>query len=431
MTDAINTTNQYPDKVVLHEDVLRINRVLGLQNYVKGACFGGAFMGALAFLANDIESFDLRCKKISQIFSHSTISTIGIYFDEVLRKAVEQDLDLLPFFQGIELCQGNPYPLFKRKIDAEKLLSYRKKTLFKGVEDNPLSPQRIKIALQLLLPKKLEDRKELAVEVERINGFYNEKQMIRYLTSLKGLCQDGRPIAFLLGNRGHGMSLTYDSKDKTWLFVDMNTISQRRFEEESDVVATIFQEFFKLFETTDVTELSTIILSTENHLKALKNDIQEWRSSQDFQDLHAISKDRMPLLKSKGPAMLSAAVQTYDTQTVKALLEAGFDPNLSGGVFNPLFYAIYSGNLEHVELLLQAGAEPNASEGILAQIPLFHAIFCGHVDIVESLLKAGANPHQNLEDEAFPDGMITPLQFASFMEHQDVVRVLTKYASKL
>jgi len=91
---------------------------------------------------------------------------------------------------------------------------------------------------------------------------------------------------------------------------------------------------------------------------------------------------------------LQLACQSQGASTVKALIQAGADPNAGVGD-KPLQIACKSGAPEVVPVLLEAGADVDFGEGIGTGLdlntPLGRAVYRRHVPIISMLLKRGAN----------------------------------------
>ena len=59
---------------------------------------------------------------------------------------------------------------------------------------------------------------------------------------------------------------------------------------------------------------------------------------------------------------LNDSAKQGDADTVRALLEAGADPNVANkGGFTPLYWATRAGHVDVVTVLLEAGADPNVA----------------------------------------------------------------------
>jgi ankyrin repeat protein len=90
-----------------------------------------------------------------------------------------------------------------------------------------------------------------------------------------------------------------------------------------------------------------------------------------------------------GKTIVMEAVDTGDTEFVRALAEAGADVKAANeyGV-TPLAEAARIGNVEMCQVLLKAGADPNAAPG---GFPLLYGpVNENHIEVVRLLLAAGA-----------------------------------------
>lgn len=98
-----------------------------------------------------------------------------------------------------------------------------------------------------------------------------------------------------------------------------------------------------------------------------------------------------PTPKAAQERMFDALYQEQgDIDTVKALLEDGFDPNQLVFGNTPLGMAVANNHLECADLLIRAGADVNAENGISGNPPLFIASNLGYEPMVGLLLEAGA-----------------------------------------
>jgi ankyrin repeat protein len=89
---------------------------------------------------------------------------------------------------------------------------------------------------------------------------------------------------------------------------------------------------------------------------------------------------------------LTQAARNGDTRSIHALAKQGADVNAADGVnsWTPLEHAIHKHQVESVKALLDAGADPNLTDprGVT---PLMMAAGYGYTDIVTILLKRGAD----------------------------------------
>jgi len=105
---------------------------------------------------------------------------------------------------------------------------------------------------------------------------------------------------------------------------------------------------------------------------------------------------------------LHEAVASGDAPRVKALLEAGADPNLFDVAGSrPLHVAARTGNDEVVGLLLDKGADVNERDGA-GCAALHWAARYGHVQVAHRLLHAGARRN----NKSYDNGLRIPLHMA-------------------
>src|SRR5579859_1674410 len=93
------------------------------------------------------------------------------------------------------------------------------------------------------------------------------------------------------------------------------------------------------------------------------------------------------LFAPPGANDLHEAVKSNDAARVKALLDAGADPNKRDRLgATALHDAAWNGYREIVELLLDHHADVNARHLEAGSTPLHYAVIKGHLDIVSLLL---------------------------------------------
>lgn len=91
-------------------------------------------------------------------------------------------------------------------------------------------------------------------------------------------------------------------------------------------------------------------------------------------------------------AVLTLAIYTKDVAAVRALLDAGLNPNHhEASMLPPIFYAVQGGDTTITGLLIQHGADVNVRLGKDEATPLMRAAASLHPDVVSQLLKAGAH----------------------------------------
>lgn len=77
-----------------------------------------------------------------------------------------------------------------------------------------------------------------------------------------------------------------------------------------------------------------------------------------------------------------------NTVILKALLDAGVDPNIPNELGKtPIFYSVYHNRLGSTWLLLMYGADPNIKDSY-GYTPLYYAEFHGYTELIELLKQA-------------------------------------------
>lgn len=116
-------------------------------------------------------------------------------------------------------------------------------------------------------------------------------------------------------------------------------------------------------------------------------------------------------------AELFCAVEVRDLEKVRFILEAGQNPNCVLGQ-SILLYAAKQNDIGIVRLLLKSNAAPNFLPPGNSTLPLHIAVEEGRRDITQALLHGRANVNVKNADGA------TPLHFAAWLEHVDVISEL-------
>lgn len=94
---------------------------------------------------------------------------------------------------------------------------------------------------------------------------------------------------------------------------------------------------------------------------------------------------------ASSPAALWEAARTGDVSRVRALLDAGVDPDAPSRYgATALSFAAQKGHLEVVRLLLERGATVDVTDTFYDQTPLAWALSDGHFDVAVLLLEKGA-----------------------------------------
>lgn len=124
-----------------------------------------------------------------------------------------------------------------------------------------------------------------------------------------------------------------------------------------------------------------------------------------------------------GNTALSYAVEAYNVDVVKILLDGGANPNAKDrNGATPLMTACISGQLDVVEVLV-AGKADLAAKDRTGATALHGAVMMGRYEIVETLIKAGADV--NAKDNA---GQM-PLSVAQSRNQQEIADLLKQHGA--
>lgn len=135
----------------------------------------------------------------------------------------------------------------------------------------------------------------------------------------------------------------------------------------------------------------------------------------------------------EGVGMLTALMYAKNYASVKALLDAGANPNTVNIDGEPvLLNWVGKRNAEAkrtTRLLLERGAKADTGDvgGISA---LIYAVEAGDISIIRLLLQKGAKPNSSCEDESIDEEEETALSLAKRKKRADIVRLLKQYGAR-
>lgn len=245
--------------------LLRRMKSLGYDIDFNGMCFGISSMIVQANILNDLPTLKSRLEKMAAIDEVDFRSTV-----EAL--PVQEKTDIYAFCDGIVLFQQSV--LYKNSIFEDS------NTTLRQIQRAPSS---------LLRPVQLN---ELAAS-KAIHGAYSTEELGTYLHSLRNhLGKDNFSTQLLSIN--HAVFLSYDAEKKEWLYIDPNHMPGKSFglDNEKGLVSEI-QNGFSSELNNKPTVFSSIILATkETFEKHLSKHIQTLVSSEAWQNIHPVNKNR-------------------------------------------------------------------------------------------------------------------------------------------
>jgi ankyrin repeat protein len=121
---------------------------------------------------------------------------------------------------------------------------------------------------------------------------------------------------------------------------------------------------------------------------------------------------------------LTLSIMQLDTEQMAHLLKSGAAVNIVDDGHTPLQWAASAGNHDAVKALLQHGADPNLS-GEPNSTTALHFAADVSAEMVELLCSAGAQPNSR------NDIGMTPVMVAAKFGRLDIVKLLVKYGALL
>lgn len=384
---------------------------LGYQSNKGGVCFGFAYMGMQAILAEGLDTFDDRLKKIQKIPLENFPQTIERHIKaEPGEQKDEQIADIPAFFEGIELyLQPKLYPDLFAKNAAVII-------------------QNALLSAPLVLPKKLADDaskggKGGISRIDDFSGIYTLEALNKYFDSLsKVLGQFKQRVPLVLKSLDHAITVTYD---KEWLLIDANQLPVQRIAPK-DIAARVMSAFES---TNNIVAFATSIYFTnqpEEKKLELVDCLHKLKTQQDWKEIHdSSSSEKAKLTDSAETSWLFIAAQNGHAETVKALVRVpGIRPNLmTKNGFTPLYMAAQNGHVETVKALTNAPGININLRNKNGYTALIVATCIGHAEIIKALLEGpGIKPNLRTKDG------YTPLFLATQNGHAEAVRELLKHA---
>jgi len=341
-------------------------KALGYRSNPLGVCHGVSHMGIQAWHLNDMATLKNRFKRIYSIPTH-----------QMAKKA---DLDMLAYFDGIELYQQPAY--YYQKV-FETNISQRK-------ED-------AQIVAKYVQPQKLLDQGGLTIAMdESISGIYNHHDIMLYLQTFQRALTTRHPpfqerVSFSLRNYSHHIGIGFDPITNTWCLIDANKLDKidKPFQNLSELAKEIHTSFFDNTASSHVA-FSSDIYTTGNHRNELLACINDWKRSDEWNKIHEFSAERAKHVDEKGNTWLTVAAKSGALDDVNKLLSInGIDINHQNTYGNtPLGIAAFCNQLAVVKKLLNTpGIQVNLSKNN-GETALMLAAEMGYLEVVKELLKA-------------------------------------------
>ena len=357
-------------------NILQLMQQLGYEIDEKGMCVGFGSMGMQAILAGQ---FKVLQKRMHVLHSYQTSEDVINAIQEanqarqsqqILSSKQKSLLSLQPFFDGVCL-----YHLPEKFPDlfVSSFLQQQKKVL-------PLTlPQKLE------LDEKCSDpTKEGNVEkIRTFSGVYSRQELIDYLTILyREFKSQTRPIAFMLENADHAITIGYDPKLRSLLFVNNDDVMA------FGTIEKLADEILAAFKSPDKPIiLATKIYNRKSQHTSVYHAFKKCEADPLWKKIHEVTLQKAKWIDNTNTSWLYIAAEQGLSQQVQSLIENGAlecsAPSHTG--WTPLTCAADNGHIDVVKLLLENKVDPN-EKNQFGKTALHIAAKKGHVDIVRFLL---------------------------------------------
>lgn len=366
---------------------------LGYKANYSGVCYGVAYMGIQAFLADDLATFNERLEIIKNLhLENLTANQFNLLLKKLRKQSKQEELiefdikaveDIPAFFDGIELYQqAYHYPEFFEPQNAPS-------------KQDALKP------MPLLLSKKIENEGGIA-HIDRFVGAYEKKDIINYFRSLQESYDTQPeikdPIIFNFNSGIHAIAVGYDPISRQWTLIDANQLPARQIL----FIDKIAERVISAFSTNNIAVFSTEVFGSKKAESNLQFIVQNWKKNPKWQKIHQIDIEskidinmvpKKPIKKdSRGSSLLTVAASEGHTKVVNDILIKNRDiiNDAESDGYTALHLAIEHEHTEIINILLKYPIDPNRKNKD-DFTPLYSAIKKGYLEIVERLLDLGAD----------------------------------------
>ncbi len=425
--EEVETIPEFPPSlkapIEIHPKLINLILKLYPQADLGGICLGFAMMGMQAVFLGQVDKFNRRLEKIEQILEATSVeistgNETKDLFGTVTRKLQQsKDFDLLAFLEGLHVCtMGSKYPML---------------TAYTTEPRGHFSLNFIKTHLSLVASKELEDKGKI-IKINEIvrTSAYTEPELFAYFKNLKEnfetppLLQNPISIVLKTIRSPHAMTLGYDPKEKTWIFIDANSGLAEKVTNDELLAKKVIDGFKKSMKF-DALAISSEIYAISSDPQEIESLKTKEKSAHSFlcenQDEEKIS----PFFNEYTDWLLLAAINN-DLASVEILLKHGVSPNLSVNGELPLHIASYFGHTEIALSLIKAPHIDLNVKDLNAATALHKASACGRQEIIRALI---SNPKVKLAE---PDKVgNTPLDIAILVNNPATVKLLLSKKERL
>ncbi len=337
----------------------------------SGVCNGVAHEGMLAILSETLDSFDQTIHMIGTTKLSDFTEAANDFKNKTGRR-------MAALLDGIALFQ-NP--------DDHKDIVTNKKAYL--TQYNAL-----RYFIPLLVTPELEKTGGVAMirtasgsgTRESLNAYFNKFAEIVNRTGLH------KPIAFVLNNADHAVTLGYLPARKKWVMIDANNLPSEYVDAGASCeIGSLVMSRLLYSDKTAVFTLQAYVQGSTR--LEYKKCMKKWVKCKESKAVHIPTEKTCHAKNSNNTSWLFVATNNDQFDLSARLIKNGADVNEARGdkhKITPLINAASDGYLNIVKLLLDNGANIDQvdSDGTTA---LFMAAQSGHLDMVKYLLEHDAD----------------------------------------
>jgi ankyrin repeat protein len=376
----------------------------------NGVCFGVAHKGMMATLAGTLDEFDETMEKIyhtdldrfpqlANDFQNPSATNFIAAFDEIkIFQSPSEYPDLFPH-DWVSITQNNA---------SQHLIT-------------------------LLLPQKLEAAGGIAM-IHHTSGTGREDKLNEYFDSFSNIakqCGLTKPIAFVLRNSDHCITISYLPAQQQWVVIDANNLpckyidSKELATKKSVNPSNIAEIVISGLRDTDTTSVfSLTAYAQENTKLAFKKCIAKWKKTKAWKTIHKPTKETCNYQDDDNATWLYVAATRGCTEQVKEILDCG--PKVNQATTScgrsPLFNACYEGYTSIVTQLIEHGADIRLTNKY-GLTPLHYACTGGYAEIVSLLVAQGADINKKSKRGK------SPFHYAIQGAFMDVIQLLIAHGA--
>lgn len=267
----------------------------------KGKCFGVAQTAVVQVLLKNLKNFDRFFETIHHISKKDLVDKIKLSKDKHI-------LNIPAYIQSIELYQ-QPHTF------SSKFFSNNERPKF----------QDYKFVRRFVLPKVLKNQGGIA-DALSFSGIYDLSELTAYFESLRKAVEKVRyfdPLALVLKNKNHAITIGYYPDTKKWVLIDANNLPTKYFTNSFKLALKVLQAFC----TEEIAVFSTSFSVVYPNVKRLDAIVKTLQNDEIWKLIHQPTVKKLQQVDSNGISWFYIAITQNQFEVIKALLRAGAAPN--------------------------------------------------------------------------------------------------------